>query len=104
MNDIVILLAIIVVLAIICFLFRMSGGDLVRRSRGLIRTRNVVGLNAGRRREKAIFGGISGGALPVQAAPGVYERPLDIAANGPAGQVLPPPEQVQGINTGNEVV
>lgn len=104
LNDTVIVLAVVLVLGIFCLLLRMSGGELVKRSRGLIRSRNAAGLNVGRRREKAIFGGIDGGTPAVHAVAGLYERSLDIAANGATGQVLPPPEQVQGVNTGNEVV
>jgi len=104
MNDTLIIFAIILIVIIACFLFRISGRELVRRSRSMISTRSPAGLNAGKKREKAIFGGIGSGTIPTPGTPGVYERPLDVAANGAGGQVLPPPEPVQGINAGNEVI
>jgi|GEM_PF-4795956 len=97
------LLLITMIAAIVIVLFaRASGKRLLDDTSELLQMKHSP--DAGKKKEKAIFGVISRRTLPARAAPGAFERPLDITPNVPADQVLPPPEPVQGVNAGNEVI
>lgn len=60
--------------------------------------------DSGRKKEIEIFGNVRRRKLPAKQKASNYEKPLDIIPAAQNNQVLPPPEPVQGINNGNEII
>jgi hypothetical protein len=74
-----ILAIIIVIVSVLSFSLRKSGSELVKRSREIIGAKNTIGLNNGRRREKAIFSTAAQKTTTRRIGDITYEQPLDIA-------------------------
>lgn len=93
-------LLLIILLVLVAIRARANCNDLLRRSRGTIVSKTPTGLNNVRKREKAIFAGVQLLSTNGPQARTDYERPLDIVEE----DVLPPPEPIQGINRGNDIL
>ncbi len=102
MIFITVVLLIIIFFSLIAFFIRIEGSEISGRSRGIVKRKSTE-LKPGRNREKMLFAKISKGTALRHNGNVVYEQPLDIAQNG-NNNVLPPPEEIQGINNGNEII